>query len=214
MLVSEIIARVRRAFGDTNSVEITDADIIRWINDAMREIVPQAELLQAKATTLPLNGTPNYALPDDMLKVHSIKYAGRTLEYVSLEQAEELFPNKDNPTSYEVGTPTHCWIWGNELYLYPAPNNTTDAITCYYNRMPLDVTATGDTPELPTVYHNRIVEYCMAQAYELDQDAGNAQNKLNQFQNNLQSMRSLSTWEEQEVYPFITDLGDRPYASY
>lgn len=216
MLVSDIISRVRGSFGDTNSVELTDATIIRWINDAMREIVYQSELLQIKATTAPINGVNHYALPTDMLKTHSVKYQGNTLEFVSLEQAEELFPNKDDPANLVIGVPTHYWIWGNEIYLYPAPSiNGTNEIICYYNRMPVEVTLTTETPEIPSIYHNRITEYCLAQAYELDESVFISELKLNQFTSNLQNMKSLNEWEGQDAYPFITSTEEYgPYGVY
>jgi hypothetical protein len=50
MLVSEIATRVRRQFGDDVGILITDADIIRWVNDAQREIAVKANLLQVRAT--------------------------------------------------------------------------------------------------------------------------------------------------------------------
>lgn len=217
MLVSDIISRVRRTIGDNNSVEVTDADIIRWINDGMREIILSSDLLQTKAYTSPLANVSHYQLPTDILKTHSLKYKGVSLEFVSLEQAEKLFPNKDDASNYPSGTPTHYWIWGGELYLYPAPEITgSNEIVLYYNRMPVEVTATSDTPEIPSTYHNRLVEYCMAQAYELDENLGGAAAKMQQFQGNLQSMRSLGEWENQDFYPFITDLADNsgayPYA--
>lgn len=216
MLASDIIARVRGSFGDTNSVELTDNTIIRWINDAMREIVSQSELLQVKSTTAPINSVNHYCLPPDMLKTHSIKFQGNTLEFVSLEQAEELFPNKDDSTNYPTGTPTHYWIWGGELYLYPAPSFTgTNEISCYYNRMPVEIALTTDTPEIPSIYHNRIVEYCLAQAYELDESVFISELKLNQFTSNLQNMKTLNEWEGQDAYPFITSTDEYgPYGAY
>jgi len=215
MLVSDIIARVRRTIGDTNSVEVTDADIIRWINDGMREIVIASELLQTKSFTAPLANVSHYQLPTDILKTHSLKYKGVSLDFVSLEQAEKLFPNKDDASSYPSGTPTHYWIWGGELYLYPAPDFTgTNEIVLYYNRTPAEVAVSGDTPEIPSAYHNRLVEYCMAQAYELDENMASSSAKMQQFQGNLQNMRSLSEWENQDFYPFITDLQDSSIGYY
>lgn len=211
MLASEIVTRIRRAFADNNSVEITDADVIRWINDGQKEIVGQLDLLQQKATTAPVANIGHYVQPSDLLKMHSIKYNGKTLEGISLQQAEELFPSKDDANNIDTGTPTHFWMWGGEVYFYPVPTNGNDVIMCYYNRMPVEITDVTQTPEIPAIYHNRLVEYCMAQAYELDQDPASAQEKLAQFQNGVQSMRGLASWEEQDTYPFITDLADGYY---
>lgn len=215
MLVSDIITRVRRSFGDNNSVEVTDSDIIRWINDGMREITYQLELLQVKATAATVAGTSNYDLPGDLLKLHSIKWQGSQLQFVSLEQAEQLIPYKDNTAQFPTGTPTHYWVWGQQLYLYPAPSSAGSAdLEAYYNRYPVEIASPTDTPELPTIYHNRIVEYCMAQAYELDENVFVAELKRNELSNNIQQMKSLNEWEDQDAYPFITSSAEDAGYSY
>jgi hypothetical protein len=80
--------------------------------------------------------------------------------------------------------------------------------------MPVDVINPSDTPEIPSIYHNRILEYCMAQAYELDENMQNSSAKMQQFQGNLQQMKSLSEWENQDFYPYITDLQDSSAGYY
>lgn len=51
MLVSEIATRVKRQFGDEAGAQIEDADILRWVNDAMIDIARTNNLLQISATT-------------------------------------------------------------------------------------------------------------------------------------------------------------------
>src|SRR3954454_13475741 len=121
MNVQQIINRVRRTFGDDSAVQINDSDIIGWINESMKEIVIQVNLLQVIATAATVQSQSGYTMPTDILRLHSVKWQGNSLRYMSLEQAEESLPNKDDANNYPVGIPTHYWVWGSTITLYPAP---------------------------------------------------------------------------------------------
>lgn len=213
MLVSEIATRVRKQFGDDAGVVITDADIIRWVNDAQLEIVGKVDVLQGSATAGTIANTADYTFPTTYNRVHSIKWRGSRLRELNLQQAEELVPNKDNASTYPTGNPQYYWIWGNVFTLYPAPATTeAGALRIFYIRNPVAVTAVGDTPELHTKYHPRLVEYCMAQAAELDENDQRYATKINQFQQGVaaESGRERTT----QYYPFITDIADREENAY
>lgn len=205
MLVSEIATRVRKQFGDESGTLITDADIIRWVNDAQLEIATKVDVLQGSATAATIASTSDYTFPTTYLRIHSIKWNGRRLREINLQQAEELVPSKDNAATYPVGEPQYYWVWGNVFTLYPAPSaSVAQGLRVFYIKQPTVVTAVGDTPELPVKYHARIVEYCMAQAAELDENDSRYANKINQFNQNVQNEagRDRTT----QYYPFITDI--------
>jgi hypothetical protein len=64
-------------------------------------------------------------------------------------------------------------------------------------------------PDVPKQYHPRIVEYCIAQAAELDDNMGTYQYKMNQFEKNLQSLKANGEQPEgDDYYPSITYMGD------
>lgn len=212
MLVSEIATRVRKQFGDEGAVLVTDADIIRWVNDAQLEIATKVDVLQGSATAATIANTADYTFPTTYLRIHSIKWNGRRLREINLQQAEELVPNKDDASTYPVGEPQYYWVWGNVFTLYPAPSaSVAQGLRVFYIKQPTAVTAVGDTPELPVKYHPRIVEYCMAQAAELDENDNRYANKINQFNQNVQNEagRDRTT----QYYPFITDIDDREVTS-
>lgn len=207
MLVSEIATRVRKQFGDEAGIIITDADVIRWVNDAQQEIVSKVDVLQGSATAASIANVADYTFPLTYNRVHSIKYKGSRLRELNLQQAEELVPNKDDATTYPVGTPQYYWIWGNVFTLYPMPGTSeAGVLRIFYIRNPVAVTATTDTPELHVKYHPRIVEYCMAQAAELDDNEQRYSNKINQFNQNVQA--ELGREKTTQYYPFITDISD------
>lgn len=219
MLVSQIISRVRRTIGDDSSIQINDNDIIGWINEAMKEIVTQVNLFQVIATASTVANQRDYSLPNNILKLHSVKWLGNSLKYLSPEQFETSVPNKDSTDNYPTGEPMYYSVWGNTITFYPAPaSNGTNDIKIYYNRLPVDVTSINDTPDLPSIYHTRIIEYCLAQAHDLDDNIFGAELKMSQFQQAVQGMKELGEWEDQDYYPFITsslaDTTDFTFGGY
>ncbi|HET7713016.1 MAG TPA: DUF6682 family protein [Patescibacteria group bacterium] len=200
MLVSDIATRVRNQFGDDAGVQIDDAKIMRWINDAMREIALNNSLLEVKATTAAVKDQSNYGLPTNMLALHTIRYDGVKLKKVSIAEADDLFENAGAAAS---GTPRYFWKEASDFILYPKPDNNTSVVTIVYTRVPVEVTAVGNTPELPVQYHNRIVEYCIAQAAELDDNPQLAQMKMQQFEGKTAATKQVEE-EAADFYPSIT----------
>ncbi len=204
LTVQQILTRVTRQFGDTANVQIDSTDIVRWVNDAMREIVLQNQLLQAVATGAITAQQSNYTLPNDMLTLRSIKCDGRKLRPMSLSEAETQIPDFDNTAIYPVDLPQSFWIWANQLYLYPSPSSQALQLRIYYTRQPVDVVNLTDVPELLPQYHNRIVEYCLQQAYELDENWAASQIKGKQFADGVNQLKDNVDWVERDFYPFVT----------
>lgn len=200
--VSDIIARVERQFGDEANIQIEDADIIRWINDAQRELALHNNLLQARAVADSARGQAEYTLPLDVLTIRSVRYAGEKLQPLSAQEAEEHI---DNTT--ETGTPSRFWVWAQRITVHPAPAAPlTGGLQIFYSRQPATVSVATDIPELPVQYHNRIVEYCLQKAYELDENWAAAQVKGQQFQEGVQELKGNVDWVERDFYPTITSL--------
>lgn len=211
LTVQEIFTRVQRAFGDEAQAQITQADIVRWINDAMREIANNNNLLQVKATANTTVNVSAYALPTGIARLHSVRFRGLALESITIEQADELIGSVDLSIvqGFPVGTPTHYWIFANQINLYPAPDTTsTTDLMVYYTRQATPVVSLDDIPEVPEQYHNRIVDYCMARAYELDENFFVANMKDQKFDAGVDKLRQDESWENQELYPFITSSAE------
>jgi hypothetical protein len=205
--VGEIKTRVKRQFGDESSVQVTDDDIVRWINDGQREIATvNDEVLETIATTAITSGTADYALPEDMLRLRTVRYGNRKIQGLTLQEAEEKIVNYEDPASYKTGTPEYFWIYANRITLYPTPNLTdSDNLKLYYTRIPAAVAIDADIPELHAKYHSAIIAYVLQQAYEMDEDWTASGNKSAQFVNNLNSLKE-SDWITHDSYPTIRVL--------
>jgi hypothetical protein len=210
VLVSEIATRVKRQFGDEGGAQITDADIIRWVNDAQTEIAVANDLLQVSATTATVAGTQKYTIPSNLLILRAAKWKGLKLQAITMEEADATMIANTSP----AGDPTQFWQFARQVYLWPIPlaNGSTD-LTLYFTRQPVQVTVVGDTPELPVQYHPRIVEYCIAQAAELDDNLAQYQLKMAQFENGVTKLKDNADWDSQDTYPTIS-VSPRDYGEY
>jgi len=211
MLVSEIKARVKRQFGDESGVQVTDTDIVRWINDSQREIVKRNEgLLEVTAVANAVANQQDYVLPANLLILKTIKYKETPTgnSYVKLQgcnfvEFNEYVDGWDGAT--DRGDPVSYTVFAGNYSVFPIPSAAlTAGFKLYYNRIPTDVINDGDTPELPTLYHEAIVKYCLAQAFEIDEDWDGANLKLAQMEDDVKTLRGRVDWKTQDTYPTIT----------
>jgi hypothetical protein len=200
------MTRVKRTFGDEAGVQITDADIFRWINDGQREIAVQNSALQTKGTLTSVAGQQAYTLPTDLLALQSIWFAGFLVDPKSWQQAEEDIIALGTPNVLQQGQPTFYWTWAGQINFYPVPGDSTSTITIFYNRTPIQVATSLDSLDLSVTYHNAIMQYVLQQAYELDEDWTASTAKQTQFENSLKDLSENETWSGRRSYPVITVL--------
>lgn len=210
MNVADVISRVTRQFGDESTVQVTNDDIFRWINDAQRQIVMQNEgVLEDVALIDLLGGTDEYTLPTDLLILRVLRVRDtdtqpyESLQWKSLGEFDTIIDGWDGNT-YEA-KPQFYTTYMGKFYLFPKPSTSfTQGIKVIYSRTPTDVINSADPLGLPIVYHNAIVSYCLAQAYEMDEDAEMAVMKNQQFQTDVNTNAYKETWGSREFYPSIT----------
>ena len=210
MIVSDVKTRVKRTFGDEAGVQVTDADIVRWINDGQRAIARQNEsILEKVATQNATLDEDEYALPADLLILHSVTFkASGELSYHHLKglkrQDFDAFIDGWDGTELSSGSPTVYTIFANKLYLFPRPDAaSTNGIKIYYTRKPTDIANDGDSLDVPELYHEAILNYCLKQAYEVDEDWTAVGNKSSEIQSDLRTLRDREEWNSREFYPVI-----------
>ena len=201
MIVSEISTRVKRLFGDQANVQIDDTDIIRWVNDAQHELALQNQLFQTVASVSTVIAQATYTTPADGITLRAIEYNQSKLQALNYNEAEQYIVGTAQSTT--GGTPQQFWIWANTINLYPVPDSI-GTLKIFYTRQPATVTLVTDTPELPLQYHNAIVQYCLKQAYELDENWQGVQIKSNEFDTATKTLKDNNDWQERDFYPMIT----------
>lgn len=207
MNVQEVAIRVKRQFGDESGVQVTDQDIIRWVNDAQNDIGQAQEILETTATTASVANQGDYPIPADIINLRSVYYKGFKLNAVSL-QDYDIYVNdwQGDPNNPSTGTPEIFYVWATEIRLFPVPAADGDEIKLYYSQFPPPVTTISDPLSIPVKYHNRIVEYCLQQAYELDENFEASSLKGQQLSSSLTQMAEDQSWTEHTHYPTVTVL--------
>lgn len=211
MIVSDIITRVRRTFGDEAAVQIQDADIIRWINDAQIEIIKNNEGALQKTGFVDLVANQStYTMPADLMVIRSLRYKYSDmqsfvlLKYKSLQQFDEAIDGWDG-TYWSAGHPAFYNVFEGKATLFPTPDQSNvSGLKVLYNQRPTDVALSGDSLSLPLIYHSTVVRYCMWQASLLDEDLDPATLWQQYFQNDMSLLQGKETQENTQLYPTIT----------
>jgi len=211
MIVSDIITRVRRIFGDEAAVQVTNDDIIRWINDGQLEVVKHTEsALQSSGFINLVANQATYALTADMLLLRSLRYkysdmsSYRALVYKSMQQFDEVLDGWDG-TQYPAGYPIFFTQYDANITVFPTPDRAaTVGLKVLYNAKPADVSLTSDSLSLPLIYHNTIFRYCLWQVSLLDEDLDPAVMYEQSFIKDMALLHTRETTEATATYNTIT----------
>lgn len=213
--VQDVLIDVKRTFGDEASIQVSDNDILRWINQAQREILVQNRILRATGTTDVVAGQSEYLLNGlEIIAIQSIHYKGRRLEPKSFQEAEEYIISGD-PGTTQTGDPALWYEWGGIINLYPVPAESIVAgLKVYYIKEPPQVNDPGDLLSVPNSYYENVLQFVLAKAYELDEDNENANFKLGQFNQRLSDLAEQENQPSQYSYPRITVLPEDDWYGY
>lgn len=208
-LASDVVTYVKRQFGDESNVQITDADIYRWINSAQLQVVAKIAPIKAKGTTNVVEGQKIYDL--SALAIHqidSIHYNGNYLPQKNFSEAERvIFEFPENPDS--VADPAFWYEYAGQVYLYPVPNQTiVGGLEIFYVKMPSPVSSGADALTIPDKYFDAIASWVLSKAYELDEEFDQAANYRQHFDNQLSEQNGEDRVSANMTYPVITYLGD------
>lgn len=211
--VSDVVTRVQRTFGDESAVQVTQADIIRWINDAQREVVMQHEnLLQTSAALDSVVGQYEYPLPADCLTVNSVLFRNSTDANASFYTLRFMGPTEMTSladgwrgTDYGTGVPqVFTRSDSGKFAIFPAPQTAlVGAIKIIYARYAVDVVDTNSNIDLPAYYHSYVEHFCMMKAYEMDEDWDSADRKAQLIQSTIDFNNGRDGWFGHETYPSV-----------
>lgn len=171
--VGDVYNQVKRVFGDESGVQLTNDDIVRWINEAQVDVAKQNQVMQTTATLPVTGGTATYSLTSITPRIDtlaSLLLDGRRVGNIPISQAEESISLAD-PEGTETGAPQFWYAWGGDVTFWPVPNKNY-TMTIRYNAQPTDITTTaGDVLSLPDECFTDICNYVLMRAYEMDENA-------------------------------------------
>lgn len=205
MNVGEQKLAVKRLFGDTAGVQITDDDILRWLNDAQIDLIRKTDFF-LNVTSIPsIVGTDTYAVPTlDFLRLSRVTYNGSDLEFITYQQLNQWYPNRD-VTPISTGTPKVFTFFNRNLILYPAPD-TIYNISLTYIARPNVLLSDAQTSQLPVEIHEDMVRFALTRAYELDANEPAIVRASSEYQARVSQGRADIDFPLSEIYPSIRDV--------
>ena len=202
----DVKSRVRRQIGDDFGGQYSDTDVVRWINAAVREIVLTNDLLQKTATSALVGDQYEYPLPNDVMKLHTLTFRGVPLDGMGFREFMVFTRDAD---AQAHGLPQIFTVWAGKIRIYPYPHETPvpqENIQIFYTYKPAAITGGSEAEELPleTIYENRIVEYCIAQANEMNEDREGYALKMQEFQTGVRNTQDEHWEDDRGAYPVIS----------
>lgn len=215
MNVQDVITRVRRLFGDEAAVQVTNDDVIRWINDAQVNIVRQNDGALQTSTTMNLVANQStYALPADLFILRSLRYkfssmqSYSSLNYKSMQEFDDAIDGWDG-NAFGSGYPVFFTKYDNSVTLFPTPQEASVAgLKILYSAQPTVVDDVADTFSLPLIYHDTILQYCMWQASLMDEDHEVGMIYKAEFQEGVDKLAIRENSDPTQFYQTITTLAE------
>jgi hypothetical protein len=202
-LVSDIITAAKRQFGDESGAQITDTDIIRWVNQGQLEIARKNKWNKTTATTPSVSGQSQYSFTGvNIISIEAVFYNEVPIDQRQFSEVQELILSKTNPAQTQSGVPILWYDWDDSVFLWPPPQASTDTIKLFCVLQPVLITTGSDTLSIPDVYYQSLLNYVMQQAYELDDDWNGSMVKQKQLTDDLNEIEQ--DYGSERFYATIT----------
>ena len=182
-----IVDRARHILQDTTSggTRWLDAELLKWLNDAQREIVLLKPNAYSSVENISLNsGSKQEITATGLLLLSIIRNTnGMAVRRVDRGILDSENPNWHNDSSsstvehyvFDEDAPRHFWV-------YP-PNSGGGTVECIISKAPEDVPGLGNSITLNDIYANVILDFILYRAYSKDTDyAGNSQRAATHYQ--------------------------------
>lgn len=128
--VGTILSRVRKVINDANSTRFSDAYLLRLLNEALNDIA-QTGLFKTVGPISLVNGTNEYALPEDLIFLRGALFDCENIDLVSVHEAPLKY-GESWESRYSL-TPEAILFGGVDnttVSLYPYYTDDPDLITC------------------------------------------------------------------------------------
>lgn len=173
MTTAEMVTAVRDAFGEdsTTATQITDAQILKFLNRAQKELASDSDILVSAWTTSTVSGQQIYSVPPEYTSVERILFSDTTHGKWWLVKMGigDLDPGQAQ------GTPVRFAVWGANVsgdnspafWLDAIPNfSGTNDLTCYGRQLPKTMVSGGQGPEMRDRWQYACVNGAVAYTYQ------------------------------------------------
>lgn len=175
---AEFLTKVRQTLKEPVAVAWSDVELRDYINQGAADIARRTETLQTMGTVAAVEGTREYTLPANVLRVHKVEYKPDgseriyPMEYSDLHAMDAMWYTQQ---SISKGTCQAYTLWGYppalKLVVYPTPS-LPGVFRVHYYAMPAavatDGTGSGSTVTVPSGWDDLVVEYAVYLAFRRD----------------------------------------------
>jgi len=196
---ANLLLRIEDTLQDTTNVRWSEAELLRYINDAQREIVNLRPDASADHANVQLATGTEQAIPDVGLRlikvVRNMSAAGgsatgkRVIRIVDREILDSQEPDWHDPTV--TGDAAHTTVVKHyvfdeddprKYYVYPGVSGNA-FVEIVFSRSPTDLANTSATLYVDDIYANAIIDFVLYRAYMKDAEfAGNQQRASSHYQ--------------------------------
>jgi hypothetical protein len=179
----DIITRAADLLFDQANVRWPVAELLRWINDAQREIVGLRPDLGAKVAAVTLVAGVKQTLPADGIRLLDVtrNVNGPGIRITQMENLTAYNPAWANDTAsstvrnymFDERTPTVFWV-------YP-PATAGAQVEVSYLAMPPAITTASDTLGVPETFFNPVLDYVLFRAMSKDAEAGSLSSRASLY---------------------------------
>jgi hypothetical protein len=198
---------VKRQFGDPDGRQITDDDILRWINAAQQEIVSQNPILKETLQTGLVAGQSIYTYPAERVQyIEALHYNDLPLEPYTFQEAQNyILQRKVDIVNVDHLRPVIWYERNGEVTIYPTPSTTeANCLKMYYVRRPEDLPTLPSPLGLPDRYFQRVIDLVLTRAYQLDENWEAAGFKQQEFAMGMEMLANQENTTNVNTYPSIT----------
>ena len=196
---TNLLSRIEDILQDTTSVRWPEAELLRYINDAQREIVNYRPESSAKTDNVQLVTGTKQTLPTDGLRLIKVTRnmsdasggatGKRAVRIVNVDILNTQEPDWNDPNvagDAAHGTVVKHYIFDEDdprnFYVYPGVAGNA-FVEIVFSNSPTDLANTSAVISVDDIYANAIMDYVLFRAYQKDSEyAGNAQRANQHYQ--------------------------------
>jgi hypothetical protein len=171
---AQMITAVRDTFGEdsTTASQVTDTQILAFLNRRMRELCADSNVLVSGWTASTVNGQQQYSVPPEYTSVEKIDLYRTTLDLAKWELDKVSLRQID--VTKPTGTPVRFAVWGLNVsgdnspafWLDPIPSGSgTNDLICYGRQLPKVLVSGGQGPEVRDRWVDAVVDGAVGLVY-------------------------------------------------
>ena len=182
---ANLISRIQDILQDTTSIRWPEAELLRYINDAQREVCnlrPESTATTANTAlvvgtkqSLPSGGLRLIRVTRNMSSAAGNATGGRAVRLVDVDILNTQEPNWHDPTvsgdAAHTTTVKH-YIFDEDnprsFYVYPGASSTSTFLEIVYSAAPTDLANTSATLHVDDIFANAVIDYVLFRCYLKD----------------------------------------------